>query len=44
MNEAVVFVPHAVGVVFSPVILSGVITYYMMKNSDYIMPGSPLPL
>ena len=29
--------PLAVGVVFVSIILSIVITYYMMKNSDYIM-------
>ena len=37
MNEAIVFTPLAVGVVFVSIILSIVITYYMMKNSDYIM-------
>jgi multiple antibiotic resistance protein len=44
MNEAVVLSPLAAAVVFLSIILSIVITYYMMKNSDYIMPGSPLPL
>jgi multiple antibiotic resistance protein len=37
MNEAIALTPIAVGVVFLSVILSIVITYYMMKNSDYIM-------
>jgi multiple antibiotic resistance protein len=37
MNEAVVLTPLAVGVVFLSIILSIVITYYMMKNSDYII-------
>lgn len=37
MNEAVVLTPFAVAVVFGSIILSIVITYYMMKNSDYIM-------
>lgn len=37
MNEAVALTPAAVAVVFLSIILSIVITYYMMKNSDYIM-------
>jgi multiple antibiotic resistance protein len=37
MNEAIVLSPVAVGVVFFSIILSIAITYYMMKNSDYIM-------
>jgi multiple antibiotic resistance protein len=37
MNEAIVLTPLAVGVVFLSIILSIVITYYMMKNSDYII-------
>jgi multiple antibiotic resistance protein len=37
MNEAVVLTPLAVGVVFLSIILSIVITYYMMRNSDYII-------
>jgi len=37
MNEAVTLTPLAVGVVFISIILSIVITYYMMRNSDYIM-------
>lgn len=37
MNEATVIALPAVGVVVLSVVLSIVITYYMMKNSDYIM-------
>jgi multiple antibiotic resistance protein len=37
MNEAIGLTPLAVFVVFLSVILSIVITYYMMRNSDYIM-------
>ena len=37
MNEAIALTPLAIGVVFVSIILSIVITYYMMKNSDYIM-------
>ena len=37
MNEAIPLSPLAVGVVFASIILSIVITYFMMKNSDYIM-------
>jgi multiple antibiotic resistance protein len=37
MNEAIPLSPLAIGVVFVSIILSIVITYYMMKNSDYIM-------
>jgi multiple antibiotic resistance protein len=37
MNEAIPLTPLAIGVVFFSVILSIVITYYMMLNSDYIM-------
>jgi multiple antibiotic resistance protein len=37
MNEAIALTPLAVGVVFFSIILSIVITYFMMKNSDYIM-------
>ena len=37
MNEAIALTPLAIGVVFLSIILSIVITYYMMKNSDYIM-------
>jgi multiple antibiotic resistance protein len=37
MNEAIGLTPLAVFVVFLSVILSIVITYYMMRNSDYIL-------
>ncbi|HSQ93346.1 MAG TPA: MarC family protein, partial [Methanoregula sp.] len=37
MTEAIVLTPLAVGVVFFSIILSIVITYLMMRNSDYIM-------
>ncbi|OPX61981.1 MULTISPECIES: MarC family protein [unclassified Methanoregula] len=37
MNEATAIALPAVGVVVLSVVLSIVITYYMMKNSDYIM-------
>jgi multiple antibiotic resistance protein len=37
MNEAIELTPLAVGVVFISITLSIVITYYMMRNSDYIM-------
>ena len=37
MNEAIALTPLAIGVVFASIILSIVITYFMMKNSDYIM-------
>jgi len=37
MNEAASLSPLAIGVVLFSILLSIVITYYMMKNSDYIM-------
>ena len=37
MNEAIVFTPVAIGVVFLSIGISIAITYYMMRNSDYIM-------
>jgi len=37
MNEAVVMTPFAIAVVFAAIVVSIVITYYMMRNSDYIM-------
>jgi multiple antibiotic resistance protein len=37
MNEAVVITPLAIGIVFFSIVVSIVITYYMMRNSDYIM-------
>jgi multiple antibiotic resistance protein len=37
MNEALIISPLAIGVVLFSIILSIGITYYMMRNSDYIM-------
>jgi multiple antibiotic resistance protein len=37
MNEAIVMTPWAIVVVFLSIIVSIVLTYYMMRNSDYIM-------
>jgi multiple antibiotic resistance protein len=37
MNEAIVIMPLAIGVVLLSIILSIGITYYMMRHSDYIM-------
>ena len=37
MNEAITLTPLAAGLVFASIILSIVITYYMMRNSEYIM-------
>jgi multiple antibiotic resistance protein len=37
MNEAIVMTPIAIAVVFIAIVVSIVITYYMMRNSDYIM-------
>lgn len=37
MNEALVISPFAIGVVLFSIIFSIGITYYMMRNSDYIM-------
>jgi multiple antibiotic resistance protein len=37
MNEAVVITPLAIGIVFFSIVVSIVITYFMMRNSDYIM-------
>jgi multiple antibiotic resistance protein len=37
MNEAIVLTPLAIAVVLLSIILSIGITYYMMRNSDYIM-------
>ena len=37
MNEAIVLTPVAISVVFCSIVVSIVITYYMMRNSDYIM-------
>jgi multiple antibiotic resistance protein len=37
MNEAIVITPVAIGIVFFSIVVSIIITYYMMRNSDYIM-------
>jgi multiple antibiotic resistance protein len=37
MNEAITITPVAIGIVFSSIIISIVITYFMMRNSDYII-------
>jgi multiple antibiotic resistance protein len=37
MNEAIVMTPIAIAVVFIAIAVSIVITYYMMRNSDYII-------
>jgi len=37
MNEALTLTPVAIGVVLFSIVLSTGITYYMMRNSDYIM-------
>jgi multiple antibiotic resistance protein len=37
MNEATTMTLFAIGIVFSSIVISIVITYYMMRNSEYIM-------
>ena len=37
MNEAIVMTPIAIAVVFIAIAVSIVMTYYMMRNSDYII-------
>jgi multiple antibiotic resistance protein len=37
MNEASVITPVAIVIVLFSILISIVITYYMMRNSDYIM-------
>jgi len=37
MNEAIVITPYAIAIVLFSILISIVITYYMMRNSDYIM-------
>jgi multiple antibiotic resistance protein len=37
MNEAIVLTPLAIAIVVISILLSIVITYYMMRNSDYII-------
>ena len=37
MNEAITITPVAIAIVFSSIIISIAITYFMMRNSDYII-------
>jgi multiple antibiotic resistance protein len=37
MNEAITITPIAIGIVFSSIVISIAITYFMMRNSEYIM-------
>ncbi|MEI7857084.1 MAG: MarC family protein [Methanomicrobiales archaeon] len=37
MNEATAMTPVAIGIVLVSIIISIVLTYYMMRNSDYIL-------
>jgi len=37
MNEAITLTPVAIGVVLFSIVFSIIITYYMMRNSDYIV-------
>jgi multiple antibiotic resistance protein len=37
MNEAITFTPFAIGIVFFSILISIAVTYFMMRNSDYIM-------
>ena len=37
MNEAIAITPIAIGIVFASILISIGITYFMMRNSDYIM-------
>jgi multiple antibiotic resistance protein len=37
MNEAIIITPIEIVIVFSSIVISIVITYFMMRNSDYIM-------
>jgi multiple antibiotic resistance protein len=37
MNEAIAITPVAIGIVFASIVISIGITYFMMRNSDYIM-------
>jgi len=37
MNETIVITPFTIGIVLFSIVNSIVITYYMMRNSDYIM-------
>ena len=37
MNEAIAITPIAIGIVFASIVVSIAVTYFMMRNSDYIM-------
>jgi multiple antibiotic resistance protein len=37
MNEAITITPVAIGIVFSSILFSIAVTYFMMRNSEYIM-------
>lgn len=37
MNEAIAITPIAIGIVFSSILISIAVTYFMMRNSDYII-------
>ena len=37
MNEAIAITPVAIGIVFASIVISIAITYFMMRNSDYII-------
>jgi multiple antibiotic resistance protein len=37
MNEAITITPFAIGMVFFSILISIAITYFMMRNSDYII-------
>jgi multiple antibiotic resistance protein len=37
MNEAITITPFAIGIVFFSILISIAVTYFMMRNSDYIM-------
>jgi multiple antibiotic resistance protein len=37
MNEAITITPIAIGIVFFSILISIAVTYFMMRNSDYIM-------
>jgi multiple antibiotic resistance protein len=37
MNEAITITPIAIGILFSSIIISIALTYFMMRNSDYII-------
>jgi multiple antibiotic resistance protein len=37
MNEAITITPIAIGIVFASIVISIAMTYFMMRNSDYIV-------